>query len=351
MFSKLSRYWWCQIIGWSANIAISIFFVITFGEPTKLYILSLITSCALGILITHVMRLNIHSLKVLQKPLKIQIVYLLTLTVVFAVLFGVAMEALDYLIGFNPDRLQKYSKMQRLFFSSFNALWLLLVWNMIYYIYHYVERNRTQQLDTFRLEAAVKELELKTIKAHINPHFIFNALNSIRALVDENPQRARRAITELSNILRSSMQAEKMETVPLQQELDIVKDYLALEHMRFEERLSIEMNIDEDTLNQPVPPMMLQTLVENAIKHGISKQINGGLIKIISVFNDHHHEIIVQNSGTLNGNAYEAKEGFGIKSTQDRLNLLYQGKAQFKIKEINGNMVESKVIMPVASFL
>ncbi|RYY63671.1 MAG: sensor histidine kinase, partial [Chitinophagaceae bacterium] len=179
----------------------------------------------------------------------------------------------------------------------------------------------------------------------------FNALNSIRALVDENPERARRAITELSNILRSSMQAEKMETVPLLQELDIVKDYLALEHMRFEERLQIEMDIDEDTLNQPIPPMMLQTLVENAIKHGISRQINGGLIKVISEFRDHHHELIVQNSGTLNGHIHEGKEGFGIKSTQDRLNLLYQGKAQFQIREINGNMVESKVIMPVASFL
>ena len=130
-----------------------------------------------------------------------------------------------------------------------------------------------------KLEALVKELELKTIKSHINPHFIFNALNSIRALIDENPSRASNAITELSNILRSSMQAEKLETVPFEKELNIVKDYLALEHIRFEDRLKIEYEIDEDTLDQPVP-MMLQTLVENAIKHGIGKQINGGVVKI-----------------------------------------------------------------------
>jgi LytS/YehU family sensor histidine kinase len=198
----------------------------------------------------------------------------------------------------------------------------------------------------------VKSLELKTIKSHINPHFIFNALNSIRALVDENPERARRAITELSNILRSSMQAEKMETVPLKQELDIVKDYLALEHMRFEERLQIEMDIDEDTLNQPIPPMMLQTLVENAIKHGISKQINGGVIRIISDFKENHYELTVQNSGTLNGQVTYTSDGFGIKSTQDRLNLLYQGKAHFKIMNVSGaTMVESKIIMPLASIL
>jgi LytS/YehU family sensor histidine kinase len=214
-----------------------------------------------------------------------------------------------------------------------------------------VEKNRNRELDTFRLEALVKSLELKTIKSHINPHFIFNALNSIRALVDENPERARTAITELSNILRSSMRAEKQETVPLQQEINIVKDYLALEHMRFEERLKIDIEIDPDTLQQPIPPMMLQTLVENAIKHGISKQIHGGTIRITSLFKNDHHELTVQNSGKLNGGLNSNTEGFGIKSTQDRLNLLYNGKAQFEIQDINGNMVESRVIMPVATIL
>jgi LytS/YehU family sensor histidine kinase len=191
----------------------------------------------------------------------------------------------------------------------------------------------------------VKELELKTIKSHINPHFIFNALNSIRALVDENPERARRAITELSNILRSSMQTEKLETVPLERELNIVKDYLALEKMRFEERLNIEMDIDEDTLDQPIPPMMLQTLVENAIKHGISKQIKGGVIRVVSDFVDDHHELVVQNTGQLS--SVINLDGFGVKSTQDRLNLLYQGKATFDIKNLDEDTVESRIIMPV----
>lgn len=348
MFDKISRYWWCQISGWSLNVAISVFFVSTFGQPGKLYFTSLILTCILGLVITHIMRLNIFFLKILDKPLKKQIIYFVILTIIFAVLLGVIAESVDYLIGYNPERLQKFSKAERLFLSSFNALWLILVWNLIYFIYHYVESNRRQQLDTLRLEAVVKELELKTIKSHINPHFIFNALNSIRALVDENPQRARTAITELSNILRSSMRAEKMETVPLQQELDIVKDYLALEHMRFEERLRIEMNINDDTLSRPIPPMMLQTLVENAIKHGISKQINGGFIRITSEIKNEFHELIVLNSGSLNGSKGVNDEGFGIKSTQDRLNLLYQGKANFEIHDIEGCMVESKIIMPLS---
>jgi len=222
---------------------------------------------------------------------------------------------------------------------------LIALWLLLYMVWHFVEKNRKDQVDKLTLEKTVKELELKTIKSHINPHFIFNSLNSIRALVDENPERARTAITELSNILRSSMQVEKMETVPLHKELDIVKDYLALEQMRFEERLKIELDIDEDTLNQPVAPMMLQTLVENAIKHGISKHINGGFVKVISMFKNDNHELIVQNSGKLNGEING--DGFGIKSAQDRLRFLYQGKASFEIKNIEGNMVQSKITMPV----
>jgi len=222
---------------------------------------------------------------------------------------------------------------------------LVALWLLLYMVWHFVEKNRNDQVDKLTLEKTVKELEVKTIKSHINPHFIFNSLNSIRALVDENPQRARKAITELSNILRSSLQAEKMETVPLHKELDIVKDYLALEQMRFEERLKVELEIDKATLEQPVPPMMLQTLVENAIKHGISKNIEGGFVKICSEFKGDNHELVVQNSGQLNGEMNE--DGFGISSTENRLRFLYQGKAHFQIKNVNGSMVESKVTMPV----
>lgn len=224
---------------------------------------------------------------------------------------------------------------------------LLSLWLLIYLVWHYIQKNRKDQLDKLRLEATVKSLELKTIKSHINPHFIFNAHNSIRALIDENPPQARQAITQLSNILRSSMQVEKLETVPLQQELDIVKDYLALEHMRFEERLKIEFEIDEVTLSYPIPPMMLQTLVENAIKHGISKCILGGNIRITSRLAGNYHEITVKNTGSLDGNNGINMEGFGILSTQERLYMLYKGKAGFKIYDKDG-MVESMITIPIA---
>lgn len=220
---------------------------------------------------------------------------------------------------------------------------LVALWLLLYMIWHYLLRNQKAEVDKISLEKTVKELEIKTIKSHINPHFIFNSLNSIRALVDENPGRARTAITELSNILRSSLQVEKMETVTLEKELSIVKDFLALEQMRFEERLQINFNIDEETLNQPIPPMMLQTLVENAIKHGISKRINGGVVNIIARHHQDKFELLVQNTGRLE----EEVAGFGIKSTRDRLQFLYGGNTTFELSNLDEDKVQARIVMPI----
>lgn len=115
--------------------------------------------------------------------------------------------------------------------------------------------------------------------------------------------------------------------------------------MRFEEKLRIEFCIDKKTLGLPVPPMMLQILVENGIKHGISKRISGGIVKITSKFNGNNLELIVENSGQLNGAINT--DGFGIQSTEDRLNLLYHGKASFEIKNINNDNLQSKVSIPI----
>ncbi len=346
MMKNLSRYWMCQLGGWGANFAISVFFYLTLSvRKIDHFFLLISIGVLLGILFSHLMRMVIKEYRFLERPIQAQISSFVLITILFAIIYACTDVAITRMLGLSDNSGPKLSLINEITRNAINNFFLLLIWNLIYYTYHYVERNRKQQVDTLKLQSLVKELELKTIKSHINPHFIFNALNSIRALVDENPTRARTAITELSNILRSSMQAEKLETVPLEKELCIVKDYLALEKMRFEERLNIEMDIDEDTLNQPVPPMMLQTLVENAIKHGISKKINGGMIRIVSDYVGNHHEILVQNSGQLNG--YINADGFGIKSTQDRLNLLYQGKAKFDIKNLNADIVESKITMPV----
>ncbi|HJS54467.1 MAG TPA: histidine kinase [Chitinophagaceae bacterium] len=351
--SRNTRYWLFQLGGWGLFSLINIFFAYSFDkmgtqeEQQKIYF-RLLVFVAAGFLLSHVMRYIIIGFNLLQKRLEQQLVGFLVVTLLFAFVASTLENLL--LMQFNLQNKTERAFNDNFFLlvlsGAFSVFILFFIWNLIYFMYHFITKSQRQQLDTLKLESLVKELELKTIKAHINPHFIFNSLNGIRALIDEDPARARNSITELSNILRSSMQTDKLESVSLEKELNIVKDYLALENMRFEDRLRVEYEIDEDTLDQPVPPMMLQTLVENAIKHGISKQISGGKIKIVSDFRDSYHELAVQNTGKLvNGTA--RGEGFGLPSTLNRLSLLYGEKARFSIKQLTSEIVEARVMLPV----
>ena len=341
------RYWLCQLIGWGMVVASVLFFARAYNVSISKTVLfgRISIVFAGGILTTHVLRLFIKWRGWMLQSVEKVIPKLGVATIITSLVFSLLVLSTIELFHLTIDSQEKQTFAARLLSSTVNNGLLILAWVLIYYFYHFIEKSRRQQMDTLQLEALIKELELKTIKAHINPHFIFNSLNSIRALIDENPARARRAITELSNILRSSMQVDKSETVSFEQELSIVKDYLALENMRFEDRLKVEYEIDEDTLDQQVPPMMLQTLVENAIKHGISKHISGGVIKIISDFRKDYHELAVQNTGSLNGGLNA--EGFGLSSTQNRLGLLYGDKASFEIKQVTPSIVEAKVLIPV----
>ncbi len=346
MKNRVKGYWWCQVVGWSAYVLVYIFFYVTISSRRYDFFYDvLFLDALLGFAFTHLMRYLYKVTNLLSLFIRYQILFVVAATLFFAFAWAFTTVFLESSLGWEMEQMQQYSLMNKTIRTSLGFFLILAIWNLIYFSYHFVLKSRQEQLDRMRLQGMVKELELKTIKAHINPHFIFNALNSIRALVDENPERARTAITELSNILRSSMQAEKAETTPLEKELNIVKDYLALEHIRFEDRLQVEYEIDEDTLDLPVPPMMLQTLVENAIKHGISRQKDGGSIKIISDFRNDKHELIVQNTGKLNGNTNP--DGFGLASTRNRLKLLYGSKASFQISDKNGSLVEAKVLMPV----
>jgi hypothetical protein len=330
-------YWWCQIGGWLFWMCLNIILAVYDHRPMPgYYFANQALMVVSGIALTHLLRTVVLSFNWLGYPLD---------KLIFPLLFAVAVCASvvtvirgSFNVFFRP------ADNERAFFSFGTFIvfsFLLSAWTMIYFLWHYFQKDQQYTLDKLRMESIVKDLELRTIKAQLNPHFLFNALNSIRALIDENPRRARTAVTELSNILRNSMQAEKLETVSLDNEINIVRDYLALEHIRFEERLQVTFDIDQDTLELPVPPMMLQTLVENAIKHGISRSVHGGVLTIRSHINKLTHEITIQNTGQLRD--HSCAGGFGLQSTRQRLDILYKNKASFDIYNVDGQIVEARV--------
>lgn len=213
-------------------------------------------------------------------------------------------------------------------------------WSLGYFLYHYVstyDRN-------LRWEAMVNEFELNRLRSQLNPHFLFNALNSVRALVDLDPERAKESIDQLSNLLRSSLLMDKKHVIDLAQELELVRDYLALEQTRFEERLQVQWELPVLQQDYKVPPMMLQTLVENAIKHGISKRMQGGTISIRLFEQDGRLCCQLRNCGSYR--PQERDGGYGVKSTQRRLNLLFGSRAQFMLRQEAPDLVLAEVWLP-----
>lgn len=161
-----------------------------------------------------------------------------------------------------------------------NTSILLWLWMAVWVGLQLLQRWRRGEIERWQAEAAARALELQVLRAQINPHFLFNALNNLRALVNEDPARTREMLTRLSNTLRHTLQHSAKERVPLADELAVVRDYVALEQLHHEERLRVDWQVDPDTAGASLPPMLLQGLVENAIKHGIARTPGGGVVDI-----------------------------------------------------------------------
>jgi two-component system, LytTR family, sensor kinase len=350
---KLSRkqiYWISQVTGWSFFIGINLFIISSIEELPWQRILVWIFLGVLGILFTHILRRIIRKNNWLNLPLKNTIPRILASSIISGIIIYVLVFAASYVAGtFKQD---EYN-LARLIGGISNVSILVLLWSLIYFVIHYMENYKKKEIESLIWEAAVKDYELKTLKSQLNPHFMFNAMNSIRALIEEDPESAKVAITKLSNILRYSLQMERMERVPLEDEIETVKNYLDLEKIRFEDRLKYKIDIDRVTNKIEIPPMMIQTLVENGIKHGIAKRTEGGEVqlksKMITTSEGQKLKIEIRNSGHFSEEQLKSSNGFGVSNTKHRLNLLFGDDAHFSIMNENGNTVLAEIEIPTSS--
>jgi len=203
---------------------------------------------------------------------------------------------------------------------ALNTTILMWLWLAVWVGVHMVQRWRLGEIAKWQAEAAARELELQVLRAQINPHFLFNALNNLRALVNEDPARAREMLTRLSNTLRHTLQHSAKERVPLADELAIVRDYVALEQLHHEERLRVDWRVDPATADASVPPMLLQLLVENAIKHGIARTPGGGVVDIRIARDGDTLQIAVDNPGQWKPQPdAPTSTGLGLAHLRERL--------------------------------
>jgi two-component system LytT family sensor kinase len=344
LMNRKKVYWLSQVSGWLLFAVVNIIIFASFEEFNLSRLLIIFYLGFAGVCLTHIYRSIIRKKDWLSLPLR-QIIPRVLLS---SVIIGTLIVLLIYAVNLSTG-IYHFSRLRvgGFIFSSFNISIVVLVWGLIYFSVHYFENYKKAEIESLIWEAAVKDFELKTLKSQLNPHFMFNALNSIRALIQEDPNNAQNAVTKLSNILRYSLRIERIETVSLEDEMLTVSDYLALETIRFEERLKYKIKLDPVSKNIEIPPMMIQTLVENGIKHGISKRREGGEISITSSVSDSKLKIQIKNSGQIDPDSVQHAKGFGISNTKHRLSLLYGEKAVFSIKNFSANEVIAELVIPI----
>lgn len=323
-----------QLAGWGVFcglIAITSYMQDEFDQETRYRLLELYT---LLILVTHGMRYLLIRLDWLNLKLVPLIPRVLLLNISAGTVLLLLSGIINYLIFEEPLGRPVELIVNVLLYSIFFVLW-----SAVYLTYHLLRKSRKQELYNLQLVASNREIELKTLRDQLNPHFLFNSLNSIRALIEVDPATAKSAITTLSKILRDSLQLGKRSFIPLGEELKLVTSYLKLEKIRFEERLqyNVENHLGSQLL---IPPFILQTLTENAIKHGISKKSEGGEV-IVQTFRERGRVYLqVINTGAQYNEDHLG--GVGIENTRRRLELQYGKNAGFTI-ENNGKYVVATV--------
>jgi two-component sensor histidine kinase len=351
--AKRRLYTVLQFGGWGLLTTFQI--VVTFAIGGKklptgpgTFVLLNVVAFGLGAVLTHYFRLLIHRWGWKNIGWKALVLRMIASSIALGVFWTLVVDGLLYGLFRQPWTASKSPAVVIPLYCINDSL-VMFGWLGIYFGYHVYNRIHQAQIEQQRLMAATKEAELRALKSQVNPHFIFNSLNSLRSLIDEDPRRARLAVTQLANLLRYSLQSGQMETVSFEQELQVVQDYLALEQVRFEDRLHLRLDIAEDTLSLQIPPMLLQTLAENAIKYGIAQQPAGGEIAISAQRDKGLFRIQVSNPGTLapSGGQPGSSTGLGIKNALDRLRLLFGERASLELIQGAPGQVLAQVSIPL----
>lgn len=328
-------YWLLQGLGWTA---IALFTALFINHVSRLAIyLPLAAWCAMtGFLLSEAWHRLCHWRLRRGKPLN------WPAALISSALLGVLQTASN--IGM--DKLisgQDWSNFPFAWFLMLLLFWtgVMLAWNVAYMAALSLRRNQRLEAEallleaeTLRLEVLAKDAELRALQSQVNPHFFFNSLNSVRALMYEDRDNAANMIDQLATLMRYTLMSTFTDCVPLAQELGAVRAYLAIEQIRFEERLRTHFEIDAGMEAITIPPMALQTLVENAVKYGVEPSSTGSEIRIATRQSGAGAVIEVSNQGALRVNPGSTR--VGLANTRKRLELAKGALARLDLSEHDG---------------
>ena len=267
---KKRLYWLLQLLGWGFFfISFTSIGIAFYGTHWKI-IAGYFIGAVIGLLLTHFSKYYIKRYNWIEFPIFKLALYVAAASLLIGSLWATISTPINIYV-LQIDELKEIQKLggpqlsllNRILVTLYQFSSLIFVWYLLYFSINFFYNYRQSEIEKWKLQAIVREAELQALKSQINPHFIFNSLNNIRSLVLEDPEKARTMITNLSGLLRYSVQFSHHEKVRLEDELQVVKNYLKLESIQYEDRLQYKLEINEETLDFKIPPMVIQILVEN----------------------------------------------------------------------------------------
>jgi two-component system LytT family sensor kinase len=335
--SNLSLFWTLQTVGWSGYMLDR--YLSAEGRFFPVYFIYLVIACALTFALRPIYR-KIWR----RKPTVLTVgLAIIVCSIVAAYLWLIVGEIVFALVGIRkfpvPEKQSLIAYLSDTFVVSLqhHKPFLFLSWSALYFGIKYWQSKREEEENALKAEALAKEAELKMLRYQLNPHFLFNSLNSASALISENPPRAERMINELSDFLRYSLADTKTETVLLRDEIEALKNYLNIEQVRFEEKLQVGFDIAPEAENFRLPVFLLHPLVENAVKYGMQTSELPLKIEIKAETKNNRLSIEISNSGKWyrSNGANPQSNGMrvGMENVRKRLEQFFPERYRFQTFE------------------
>jgi|SRR5579864_4648241 len=330
-------YYLAQVCGWGLYGIVQYLLARNRGATS---VLPVAVWCGIGILGTHFLRSYASRRRwqtISQLILPFAAAALLMPTVMDAARAGASVLLLREHFTAEPGWL--------LLAHYFQGVLVVSIWCAVFLSTVEAGKRRAAEMEALRLALVAQVAQFRALRSQLQPHFLFNCLTSLLELIDEDKDRAKQMVVRLSELLRYTLRAERVETVSLKEELGAVQDYLSLEKVRFEERLQVRLDIDPASLGAQLPPMLLQTLVENAVKHGIARLPAGGDLTIAARVSNRDLQIHVTNAGTLSM-ATEESPTVGLENARERLRLMYGHGASLTLAALDDRTVRAAAVIP-----
>ena len=339
---NLSLFWTLQIVGWSGYMLDR--YLSAEGKFFPVYFIYLVIACALTFALRPIYR-KVWRRKPSILTIGLTIIVCSILAAYFWLIFGEIVFAMVGIRRFPvPEKQSLIAYLSETFVVSLqhHKPFLFLSWSALYFGIKYWQSKKAEEENALKAEALAKEAELKMLRYQLNPHFLFNSLNSASALIVENPPRAEKMIGELSEFLRYSLTNTKAGTVTVKDEIKALENYLSIEQVRFEEKLQVNFDIAPETENFPLPNFLLHPLVENAVKYGMQTSDLPLKIEIKTERKNDALLIKISNTGkwfSSNGNQPQHNgTRVGIENVKKRLEQFFPERHRFQTFERDGRV-------------